>query len=180
MEAISSRTTIQEIASDHGMDLLYAAHLPVRPIQVSQWKKQLFESASELFTRGKKTEAKAEIQAKDTELFQQIGKLQIGLERLKKISATMLPANFSSLSIQTILYSASAARASFWFCLDPPITTGPLQSWNRHWASWPGSMRFIWRIPVAVAAEWWTTWLENAFRSAEIEYETSCGGWVYG
>jgi hypothetical protein len=32
--------------------LLYEAHLTVRPIQVSQWKKQLLESASELFTRG--------------------------------------------------------------------------------------------------------------------------------
>ena len=36
MEAISGRKTIQQIAADHGMDPLYAAHLPVRPIQVSQ------------------------------------------------------------------------------------------------------------------------------------------------
>jgi transposase-like protein len=52
MEAISGRKAIQEIAADHGISLLYEAHLTVRPIQVSQWKKQLLESASELFTRG--------------------------------------------------------------------------------------------------------------------------------
>ena len=42
----------------------------MRPIQVSQWKQQLLESACELFTRGKKTESKAESQAKEAELFQ--------------------------------------------------------------------------------------------------------------
>ena len=180
MEVISGRKTIQEIAADHGINLLYEAHLTVRSIQVSQWKKQLLESASELFTRGKKTEAKAESQAKEAELFQQIGKLHMELEWLKKISAAVIPVNFVSLSIQTTLSSASAASARFWVCLDPPITIGPLQSGNRFWAPWPGSMRFTWRIPVALAAGWWTTWPEKAFRSAEIEYETSCGGGVYG
>ena len=58
----------------------------MRPIQVSQWKKQWLESASELFTRGKKTEAKGESQAKEVELFQQIGKLQMELECLNKKS----------------------------------------------------------------------------------------------
>ena len=50
MEAISGRKTIQEIAADHA----------IHPIQVSQWKKQLLEGASELFTRGKKTKDKDE------------------------------------------------------------------------------------------------------------------------
>jgi len=43
MEAISGRKTLQEIAADHA----------IHPIQVSQWKKQLLEGSSELFTRGK-------------------------------------------------------------------------------------------------------------------------------
>jgi putative transposase len=76
MEAISGRKTIQEIAADHG----------IHPIQVSQWKKQLLEGASELFTRGKKIQAKDESQAKEAELFQQIGRLQMELEWLKKKS----------------------------------------------------------------------------------------------
>ena len=74
MEAISGRKTIQEIAADHA----------IHPIQVSQWKKQLLEGASELFTRGKKSKDKEEGQAKEAELFQQIGRLQMELEWLKK------------------------------------------------------------------------------------------------
>ena len=74
MEAISGRKTLQEIAADHA----------IHPIQVSQWKKQLLEGSSELFTRGKKIQSKEEGQAKEAELFQQIGKLQMELEWLKK------------------------------------------------------------------------------------------------
>lgn len=73
MKAIRGRKTIQEIAADHA----------IHPIQVSQWKKQLLEGASELFTRGKKTKDKDEGQAKEAELFQQIGRLQMELEWLK-------------------------------------------------------------------------------------------------
>jgi putative transposase len=39
MEAISGRKTIQKIGADHG----------IHPIQVSQWKRQLLDGASELF-----------------------------------------------------------------------------------------------------------------------------------
>mgnify|MGYP001810101761 FL=1 len=83
MEAISGRKTLQEIAADHA----------VHPIQVSQWKKQLLEGASDLFTQGRKTQSKDESQAKDAELFQQIGKLQMELEWLKKVSTALMPVN---------------------------------------------------------------------------------------
>ena len=76
MEEISGRKTIQEIAADHY----------IHPIQVSQWKKQLLEGASDLFNRGKKTKDKEEGQAKEAELFKQIGRLQMELEWLKKKS----------------------------------------------------------------------------------------------
>ncbi len=76
MEAISGRKTIQEIAADHA----------IHPIQVSQWKRQLLDGASELFTRGKQSKVKEEVQAKEAELFQQIGRLQMELEWLKKKS----------------------------------------------------------------------------------------------
>ena len=52
------------------------------PIQVSQWKRQLLDGASELFTLGKKTKDQEEGQAKEAELFQQIGRLQMELEWL--------------------------------------------------------------------------------------------------
>jgi transposase-like protein len=48
MEAISGRKTIKEIAADHA----------IHPIQVSQWKRQLLDEDSELFTRSKKTKDK--------------------------------------------------------------------------------------------------------------------------
>ena len=73
METISGHKTIQEIAVDHA----------IHPIQVNQWKKPLLDGASELFTRGKEKE---EGQAKEAELFQQNGKLQMELEWLKKKS----------------------------------------------------------------------------------------------
>ena len=76
MEAISGRKTIHEIAADH----------TIHPIQVSQWKKQLLEGARELFTKGKKTKDKEVGQGKEAELFQQIGRLQMELEWLKKKS----------------------------------------------------------------------------------------------
>jgi len=74
MEAISSNKTIQVIATDHAID----------PIQVSQWKRQLLDGASKLVTRGKKSKDTGESQVKEVELLQQIGKLQMELEWLKK------------------------------------------------------------------------------------------------
>jgi hypothetical protein len=53
---------------------------------VSQWKRQLLDGASELFIRGKQAKDKGEGQAKEAELFQQIGRLQMELEWLKKKS----------------------------------------------------------------------------------------------
>ena len=53
IEAISGRKTLQEIAADHA----------VHPIQVSQWKKPLLDSVSDLCTRANKTQAKDESHA---------------------------------------------------------------------------------------------------------------------
>jgi putative transposase len=56
MEAISGRKTLQQIAADHA----------VHPIQVSHWKKQLLEGASELFSSGRKSKEKDDSQAKES------------------------------------------------------------------------------------------------------------------
>ena len=76
MEAISGRKTLQEIAADHA----------IHPIQVSQWKKQLLDGAGDLFSKGRKDNEKGEQQAREAELFQEIGKLKMELEWLKKKS----------------------------------------------------------------------------------------------
>ncbi len=90
MEAISGRKTLLEIGADHS----------IHRIQVSQWKKQLLEGSSELFTRGRKSKAKDEGQAREAELFQQIGKLQRELEWLKNISILAIMARIDATYLE--------------------------------------------------------------------------------
>lgn len=72
LEAIREQSTINEIAGK------YQLHAN----QVSSWKKQLLERASEVFEdpRHKKKEAGPS----EEELYQQIGQLQVELKWLKK------------------------------------------------------------------------------------------------
>ncbi len=126
MEAISGRKTIQEIAADH----------TIHPIQESQWKRQLLDGASELFSRGQKNKDTGESQVKEAELFQQIGKLLMELEWLKKISAALPLVNCASWSITTIQSSASAGNAPCWVYPDPLSITGRHRCVNRRCGSW--------------------------------------------
>jgi len=61
MVAIIGRKTIQVISADYA----------IQSIQVSQWKRQLLDGASELLTRGKQCNDKQIGQATEPELFQQ-------------------------------------------------------------------------------------------------------------
>jgi transposase-like protein len=75
VEAVKGQRTIQEIAS----------HYSIHPSQVTQWKKQLLESAADVFSSGRDHAAEADEQMK-AELYQQVGKLQVELDWLKKKS----------------------------------------------------------------------------------------------
>ena len=75
LEAIKGQRTVQEIAS----------HYEVHPTLVTHWKKQLLEGAAEIFSNGKRAAADADEELK-AELYQQIGKLQVEVEWLKKKS----------------------------------------------------------------------------------------------
>ena len=75
LEAIKGQRTVQEIAS----------HYEVHPTLVTHWKKQLLEGAAEIFSNGKRAAADAEEELK-AELYQQIGKLQVDVDWLKKKS----------------------------------------------------------------------------------------------
>ena len=75
MEAVKGQRTIQEIAS----------HYEVHPNMVTKWKKQVVDGVPEIFSNGRAqaSEADEHVQA---ELYQQIGRLQVEVEWLKKKS----------------------------------------------------------------------------------------------
>jgi putative transposase len=59
-----------------------ASHFGVHPTLIHGWKKLLLDQAQTLFTNGSKASADAE--ADPAELFEQIGRLKMELEWLKK------------------------------------------------------------------------------------------------
>ena len=75
LDAIKGQKTVSELASEYG----------VHPNQIGIWKKQLLENSAEVFARGKDREAESH-EAEKERLYQQIGKLQVEIDWLKKIS----------------------------------------------------------------------------------------------
>jgi len=75
LEASKGQRTVQQIAS----------HYEIHPNLVTHWKKQLLEVAAENFSNGQGAAAKADEELK-AELYQQIGKLQVEVDWLKKKS----------------------------------------------------------------------------------------------
>jgi len=73
LDAIKGQKTINELSTEYG----------VHPNQIGQWKKTLLKESAELFARGKDRDAEAH-EAERERLYQQIGKLQVELEWLKK------------------------------------------------------------------------------------------------
>ena len=76
LEAASGLRTINQIASDHG----------IHPNQVSQWRKQLLEEGPTVFTNVT-ARRQREQEAQEAELYEQIGRLKMELEWLKKKAA---------------------------------------------------------------------------------------------
>ena len=73
LEAAGNQKTQGQIASEFG----------VHPTQISQWKKELLQNGKMLFDkRPKKKEQQTE--QRETELYEQIGRLKMELEWLKK------------------------------------------------------------------------------------------------
>ncbi len=73
LDAVRGQKTVVELASEYG----------VHPNQISSWKKQLLESAAAVFSRGRDREAESH-EAEKERLYQQIGKLQVEVDWLKK------------------------------------------------------------------------------------------------
>lgn len=75
LEASKETRTINEIAS----------HYNLHPTQVKQWKRQLQQEGDEIFSQNG-TKERQDQQALETELYEQIGRLKMELEWVKKKS----------------------------------------------------------------------------------------------
>ena len=73
LEAARGYSTISEIASKFN----------VHPTQISNWKQQLVKNGASLF-EGKQSKPNKESDAVERELYEQIGRLKMELEWLKK------------------------------------------------------------------------------------------------
>lgn len=74
LEALKNIEPVHAIAARHS----------VHPTQVSQWKKDLADRLPEVFARGGANAAAGEAQERERELFEEIGRLKMELEWLKK------------------------------------------------------------------------------------------------
>ncbi len=77
MEAAKGSKTLSELASETG----------VHPSQISTWKRQLLESGKELFNRKGRQQKATE--AGKQNLYEQIGRLQMEVEWLKKAAPSI-------------------------------------------------------------------------------------------
>jgi transposase-like protein len=76
LEAVKGLKTINEIASDHNL----------HPTQVRNWKNQLLAEGPAVFGNNTAQHVRAQA-ARETELYEQIGRLKLELEWLKKKAA---------------------------------------------------------------------------------------------
>lgn len=74
IEALRGEKTLQELATAYG----------VHPNMIALWKKQLLESAEQLFEKAGKDKDAEAAEVKQDELFKQIGQLKVENEYLKK------------------------------------------------------------------------------------------------
>src|SRR6516165_5938077 len=112
LEAVKQARTVAELAK------VFQVH----PVQISQWKKQLLDGAESLFGDGRRRE-RDQSETLQAELYQQIGRLNLEVEWLKKSCPRRLTSSgpWSNLSI---LGRASAGNANCWSSADRPTTSG--------------------------------------------------------
>lgn len=73
LEAAQEKETLNQIAAKYGLN----------PGQVSQWKRHLQSQGEQIFSKGSQPNQKQQ-EKKEAELYEQIGRLKMELEWLKK------------------------------------------------------------------------------------------------
>jgi transposase-like protein len=73
LEALKEQQTLNELAS------LYGVH----PVQVAQWKKQALSGLPTVFSK-ERSPAPAEVEAQQAPLYEEIGRLKVELDWLKR------------------------------------------------------------------------------------------------
>ena len=76
LEAVSGTKTLSQLSSQY----------QVHPNQIGQWKRQLIDGGAQIFTNDQ-TRQKRKQETLETDLFEQIGRLKMELEWVKKKSA---------------------------------------------------------------------------------------------
>jgi putative transposase len=76
LEAVRGVKTINQVASEQGL----------HPNQVSQWKRQLLDEGATVFNQGT-SHHRRDQEVQEAELYEQIGRLKMELEWLKKKAA---------------------------------------------------------------------------------------------
>jgi transposase len=84
--AFKAQVALAAVKNDRTANEL-AGHYGVHPTQVHAWKKQLLEAAEEVFGGGLKAST-GDVEARQAELYEQIGRLKMELEWLKKKAAS--------------------------------------------------------------------------------------------
>jgi len=74
LEAIKGLKTVNQLASEHQL----------HPNQVSQWKRQLLEEGATIFDNGTAQQQQRDMAQTEAELYEQIGRLKMEVEWLKK------------------------------------------------------------------------------------------------
>lgn len=75
LEALSERQTLTELAQKH----------EIHPNQITQWKREFLEKASDVFSKGDKAQqAEQDHQQQSEQLYKTIGQLKVEVDFLKK------------------------------------------------------------------------------------------------
>jgi transposase len=81
--AVKAQVALAAVKGDKTVNEL-ASHYGVHPTLIHAWKKQLLAGAEAVFANGAKAQAATDAEAQKAELFEQIGRLKMELEWLKK------------------------------------------------------------------------------------------------